>query len=225
MNTKADIIAHIPRDFVLKGRHIELSMLARMHHDSLIRFAQALPPNDLLFLRRDIAKPTVIDNWIREDEEGAAITIVACDGSDIVGFASFDRGRMPWSQHVAEIQVVVAESVRGLGVGRLLLEMAFEISLAAGVLKVVARMTPNQTQAIKLFRELGFEQEATLHDHAVGTDGCLHDLLVFSYLARQHQDHRCQGCATTVLTGLTLDGANLCPLCFQARYEELGGGD
>lgn len=225
MNTTAEITGQLPKEYVLQGHHVKLCPLAADHHEAVVAFAQALPPNDLLFLRRDITKPACVEHWIRETHEGVVITILAFEGSQVVGYATFDRGRVHWSQHVAEIQVVVSESMRGLGLGRLLLELAFEVALTAGVLKVVARMTPNQTQAIRLFQELGFEHEATLHDHAIGVHGCLHDVLVFSYIVKSHQDHVCDGCGTTVLAGMSLEGTTLCAICFHTRYVELGGGD
>lgn len=225
MSTTAEITAQLPKEFVLHGRRVKLSPLVGEHRDAMVAFARSLPSSDLLFLRRDITEPKCVDRWIRETDEGVVITIVAFEETRIVGYATFDRGRVRWSQHVAEIQVVVAESVRGLGVGRLLLELAFEVALAAGVLKVAARMTPNQTQAMRLFRELGFEQEATLHEHAMDVHGCLHDVLVFSYLARGHEDHVCDECGSGVLAGMSLEGTTLCAICFQNRYQELGGGD
>jgi len=225
MNLATNIQDQLPKEFIIKGRHVTLRPLARDQRDAVLAFARALPPNDLLFLRRDITEPACVDNWIRETGEGVVITIVAFQGSEVVGYATFDRGRVQWSQHVAEIQVVVAESIRGLGVGRLLLELAFELALVAGVQKVIARMTSNQTQSIQLFKELGFDHEATLHDHAIGVHGCMHDLLVYSYQAKRHEDHLCDGCKTVILAGLSLDGKTLCPLCYQAEYQELGGGD
>lgn len=225
MNTSAEIESRLPKEFILKDRHVNLRLLVKDDREAMVAFARALPLNDLLFLRRDITEPACVDDWIRETGEGVVITIVACEGPDIVGYATFDRGRVRWSLHVAEIQVVVAESVRGLGVGRLLLELAFELALAAGVQKVIARLTPNQTQAILLFDELGFEHEATLHAHAIGVHGCLHDLLVYSYQAKQHEDQRCDGCGTAVLAAMSLHGTTLCAMCFQTEYQELGGGD
>jgi L-amino acid N-acyltransferase YncA len=225
MTHTTDIKSQLPKEFVLQGRHVTLHPLAEDHRDAVLAFAQALPPNDLLFLRRDITQPACTDAWIQETEAGSVITIVACEGSRIVGYVTFDRGGVQWSRHVAEIQVVVAESIRGLGVGRLLLELAFELALAAGVQKVVARMTPNQTQAIRLFQTLGFEHEATLHDHAIGVHGCLHDIWLFSYHVKQHQDNVCDGCGTVILAGLPLEGKTYCPLCFQTECQELGGGD
>jgi L-amino acid N-acyltransferase YncA len=225
MNSTAEIKARLSKEFVLKDRHLKLRPFTKDHREAMLEFSQELPPNDLLFLRRDITVPAKVDSWIRETDEGVVITAVAFEDDQIVGYATFDRGRARWTHHVAEIQVVVAESVRGLGIGRLLLELTFELALAAGVSKVFGRMTPNQTQSIKLFEEMGFEHEATLHDHAIGIHGCLHDLLVYSYRTSEHADHICEGCGTAILGGLPLEGRVLCTICYQTEYLELGGGD
>lgn len=215
----------LPKEYVLKGHRIVLRPLLVEDQDAMLAFARGLPPNDLLFLHQDITQTSEIDAWIREATDGNLITIVAWEGSDILGYATFDRGRARWMRHVAEIRVVVSESVRGVGIGRLLLEMAFEIALEAGVLKVIARMTPDQIQAVELFKRMGFQLEATLKEHAVGVHGCTHDVLVYSYFAKQQHEHRCDACGTPIMAGLTLDGARLCTLCYHTRYAELGGGD
>ena len=90
-----------------------------------------------------------------------------------------------WMRHVAELRVVVAQSVRGIGVGRLLLELAFEMVLDMGVTKVIARMTPEQSGALKLFQRLGFAEEAVLRDHALDANGVTHDLQVLSFHTRR----------------------------------------
>jgi hypothetical protein len=76
--------------------------------------------------------------------EGKLVTIVAWLDGEIVGYASTSRGIADWTRHVAELRVVVAESCRGIGLGRWLLELAFETALEAGARKLVARMTPDQ---------------------------------------------------------------------------------
>jgi hypothetical protein len=36
---------------------------------AILAFANALPPHDLLFLRRDITQPDVVDEWVRDVEQ------------------------------------------------------------------------------------------------------------------------------------------------------------
>jgi L-amino acid N-acyltransferase YncA len=156
--------------------------------------------------------------------QGNLVTIVAWEGTNVIGYATCDRGSVRWTRHVAELRVVVAQSARGVGVGRLLLELVFEIALDEGVTKIIARMTPEQTEAQSLFKRLGFEQEAILRDHAMGVDGLPHDLLVLSFRTRLQRGQHCDRCGAPVLSGLALDGFSLCSHCYESSYQELGGG-
>ena len=213
-----------PMRFTMKGRTVVVRPLASGDRERLVQFAQALPEDDLLFLQRDITEPAEVNAWIHEALEGRLVTIIACDNDVVVGYATFERGNARWTRHVAELRVVVAESVRGIGVGRLLLELAFEMVLDAGVTKVIARMTPEQTGAFGLFQRLGFEEEAVLRDHALDANGLTHDLLVLGFRAGKHQEQRCDSCGAPVLNALALEGSRLCSHCYESRYQELGGG-
>ena len=216
------------RDFpvrlAIKGHILVLRPLERRDREPLLRFARSLPERDLLFLQRDITEPAEADKWIAEVADGDLVTIVAWEGEDVLGYASYARGNARWTRHVAELRVVVAESARSLGIGKLLLELVFEMALGEGVTKVVACMTPDQAGAQRLFKRLGFEQEAVLCDHAMCADGLTCDLLLWSFQTRLNQDQRCSSCGALVLSALSLDGTTLCSHCFEMQYEELGGG-
>lgn len=215
----------LPKAFSLKGHVVRLRHLAREDRSQLVAFAQELPPDDLLFLLRDITQAAEVDRWLQESERGDLVTIVAWAQDRLIGYATFDRGTVPWTRHVAEIRVVVAQSMRGIGVGGLLLELAFELALEEGVSKVVARMTPDQSRALALFERLGFEREAILRGHAMDGDGQTRDLLLLSFRTKEDQGNHCEGCGASVLTGLFLENARLCSLCYELRYQELGAGD
>ena len=114
------------------------------------------------------------------------------------------------------------QSAREIGIGRLLLELAFEMVLDIGVTKVIARMAPEQTGALKLFKRLGFAQEAHLRDHAVDANGHTHDLLVLSFHIPTHREKCCELCGIPVLEALFLDGSRLCSSCYETRYNDSG---
>ena len=105
-----------------------------------------------------------------------------------------------------------------------MLELAFETVLKLGVTKVIARMTPDQTDALRLFQRLGFAEEAVLRDHALGANGVTRDLLVLSFHPRMHQEQCCDFCGIPVLEALVLEGSRLCSQCYEMRYNELGSG-
>lgn len=213
-----------PMQIRLQGRTVMLRPIAAGDRDALLAFARALPQDDLLFLDRDITEPSEVERWLAAVAAGDLMTVAAWEDGTVVGYATYDRGNVRWTQHVAELRVVVAAAARGIRLGRLLLELVFEMAIDDGVTKVIARMTPDQTGARRLFQRLGFHQEAVLKEHARDGSGTLRDLLVLSLHTHPHQEQRCSECGTPVLAALALDGHTLCSHCFEFHYRELGTG-
>ena len=145
---------------------------------AVLAFADGLPDHDLLFLRRDIRDTEVVDEWASEIESGRMVTLLAFADDELLGYASIDRSQLQWSSHVAEIRVVVSEAARGKGLGRLLVEQAFQAAVASGIEKLVARMTPDQKGAVAAFEGLGFRPEGLMRNHVRDLSGEKHDLLV-----------------------------------------------
>ncbi|MEX2081048.1 MAG: hypothetical protein WEC33_05485, partial [Dehalococcoidia bacterium] len=52
------------------GRSCTLRLMDSGDREVVLSFARALSPDDLLFLRTNITEPGVIDNWLRNIEEG-----------------------------------------------------------------------------------------------------------------------------------------------------------
>lgn len=170
-----------PKKIELAGAPITLRPMHAGDRAALLAFARALPGHDLLFLPVDITRPAVIDGWVDAIGRGAVRTLLAeCDGA-VEGYAAIDRGQLDWSPHVAELRVLVAGSMRGKGLGRVLTQEAFALALELGIEKMVAQMTVDQKGAIAVFEGMGFRPEALLRDHVKDRDGGKHDLLVLSH--------------------------------------------
>ena len=225
MTTPPERRHNFPLHYRLQGATIIFRPLTSECRGAILGFARNLPEEDLLFLDRDITQQSVVDQWIKDISEENLVTVVAWQDGAIVGYATTYGGNARWTRHVAALCVVVAESVRGIGLGGLLLELVFEIALEEGATKLVAHMTPNQTAALKLFQRLGFAEEAVLRENAMDANGLTHDLMVLSFHTRQNLDSRCGLCGVPVLTALTLEGVRLCSSCYESQYAELGGGD
>jgi L-amino acid N-acyltransferase YncA len=213
-----------PLLFHVQNEAILVRSLSEGCAEPMLDFARKLPAEDLLFLERDITQQASVDQWVQQASAGELYTLVAYCDEEIVGYATFARGNAPWTQHVGELRVVVAESMRGCGIGRLLLQLVFETALEEEVVKLVARMTPEQIEARRLFEQLGFEQEAILRDHSMDSNGLTHDLVMLSYHTKLHQESRCSACGVQVLSALCLDGNQLCSSCYEIQYQELGDG-
>ena len=172
------------------NQDITLRHMTREDKEGMLVFARALPEHDLLFLRRDITQEQAIIDWIDDMERGEIVTILATRAGEIVGYATIHREPLRWTAHVAELRVMVAESMRGAGLGRLLTQEAFANALSVGIEKMVAQMTLDQKGAIATFEGLGFRPEALLRDQVKDREGNKHDLLVLSLEVARFESQR-----------------------------------
>jgi RimJ/RimL family protein N-acetyltransferase len=177
-----------PRDVRLPdGKNVTLRLLTRLDREAFLRFTQALPEHDLLFLRIDITDSDVVDAWLDNIDLERIVTIIAERDGKILGYGSLHMANAQWSQHVGELRVLIGEEVRGKGLGRALTDAIFAQALDRGIEKMVAQMTIDQKGAIATFEELGFKPEALLRDHVKDRNGEKHDLLVYSHDVREFQ--------------------------------------
>lgn len=169
-----------PGDLELGGEKGHLRLMNAVDGAAILAFAEGLPPHDLLFLRRDITKPKVVDAWIEASKAGNIYSIVATKGAEIVGCGTLVEDTFSWSPHVREVRILVASSVREHGLGRVILQQCFRKALEDGVKKLTAQMTTDQKGAIAIFEELGFRGEALLKDQVMDRDGETHDIVILS---------------------------------------------
>ena len=148
--------------------------------DRMLKFARALPPEDLVFLRRDITRDEVVDEWVNEVAGGSVTSVLAVSEDEVLGYATVDVSRLNWSRHVAELRVLVGANYRGRGLGRRLTEEAFRVAVDRGVEKLTAQMPVDQVGAIETFKNLSFTSEGILRGQVKTREGKTRDLLVMS---------------------------------------------
>ncbi len=167
-----------PRTVSLGSLEITLRRATAKDVPLVLAFARSLPEHDLLFLARDITNEDNVHEWLANPNID---TLLAQQSGKVVGYAAIHQSPMAWSAHVAELRVMIAESMRGKGLGRLLTQEAFSYALGLGKEKMMAQMTLDQKGAIAAFQGLGFRPEALLRDHVKDRQGEKHDLLVLSH--------------------------------------------
>src|SRR6185295_8221453 len=87
----ADVAGRYPRSVALKGgANLDLRLMTVADVDLVHRFPKALPPNDLLFLRRNITDKAAVKDWANEIESGEAITVLALDAETLAGYATLN---------------------------------------------------------------------------------------------------------------------------------------
>jgi GNAT superfamily N-acetyltransferase len=180
MATGAQPVSDYPTNVDCKGSAIRLNSFQAGDMEAVAAFAQTVPVHDLLFLGRDIQHPKVIKAWAESIADGDIVSLLAWKEDQVVGTSAIVRDRLGWSPHVAELRLLVSQDMRGLGLGRMLLQHSFALAVDGGAEKLIARMTPDQKGAIAMFEEMGFRGEALLRDHVRDRSGDVHDLAIFS---------------------------------------------
>ena len=175
------VASRYPRTLELGEETIELSLLTADDQAEVLKFAEALPVHDLMFLSRDIQEPKVLEAWVRSIESGEIVSVVARRNGEVVGTTAVVTDPLSWSPHFGELRVLVSTEARQIGLGRKLIEESFLVGLDLGLEKLTARMTLDQDSAIAVFEEMGFRTEAHFKDHVQNREGKKHDLLILSH--------------------------------------------
>ncbi|MFV2040074.1 MAG: GNAT family N-acetyltransferase [Acidimicrobiales bacterium] len=93
--------------------------------------------------------------------EASTILIARDDAGVVVGTMTLALFRIPTGLRAWIEDVVVDESARGTGVGRIINERALEIARLAGATTVDLTSRPNREAANRLYRRMGFVQRET----------------------------------------------------------------
>ena len=110
-------------------------------------------PSWTLDLAREWLKPKL------DDEH--SFVLVAIDGASIVGMLDVTGGAREHDRHLATLGITVAQSHRGRGVGRQLLDEAISRARAwPRVCRLELQCAAWNEPAIRLYRSVGFEVEA-----------------------------------------------------------------
>jgi L-amino acid N-acyltransferase YncA len=150
------------------------------HLDALQRFFAAIPDEDVSFMKEDVRDPDVVRGLVQP--AGRSRRWVVEYAGEIVAYAAL-LPFVGWSDHVAELRLVVGRSQRRQGLGRQLAQTALLAALEAGLLKVVVEVVAEQEAAASMFRGLGFEGEALLRDQVRDRSGELRDILLLAHFA------------------------------------------
>ncbi len=164
-----------------KDRPIELRLMNRGDISRMVDFAKALPPDDLLFLRRNITDAGAVQGWVDNIESGQAVVVLALAEGNLAGYASMNLNLATWMRHLGEIRLLTGSEYRGLGLGRILADEIYSVSRSLGLRKLSAQMTLDQAGARATFERLGFRPEALLTDWVMDAKGRTRDLLVMAY--------------------------------------------
>jgi len=168
-----------PQNVALRdGAAVVIKPLDVEEAPAVLKFYRSLPEEDRLFLRDDVTKPEWLRRFVARIESGEIVSLVAESDGKIVGEATLYRAQHGWTKHVAELRIAVAPALRRSGLGTTLARELVRVATRLGAEKMVIQVVENQLGARKMFRKLGFRQEAVLRGHVKDIHGMKRDLIV-----------------------------------------------
>jgi L-amino acid N-acyltransferase YncA len=115
------------------------------------------------------SEPATLDErraWFSARSAHGFPVLVAADGDDVLGFASFGewRGAWPGYRYTVEHSVHVRGDARGRGIGRALVEALFPAALALGKHVMIGGIDAANEDSIRFHARLGFERVACFRE-------------------------------------------------------------
>lgn len=168
-----------PRTVKLKDNQ-EL-LIREMQGEDLERsfaFFRELPEDHRFSLRRDMTVREVVEERIREMDEGAVKRLVAIADETIVADGALEFSHFGWERHIAELRLLVASPYQRKGLGMLMAGALYDLAASAGIEEIVVKMMASQTAALRIFHKLGFRQEVVLRDYVKDIQGNRKDLVL-----------------------------------------------
>lgn len=181
MGTTAPINRVYPWTDSLDGRSITFRLMTPEDRDLVLAFARSLTESDLIFLRVDITKPEVVDEWVHHIKTGRTITVLAEDEDGIAGYGSLHHNENAWTRHLGQMRILVKGTRRKAGLGRRLANEVFHLAKELQLDRIFVQLAADQPHVHQLFADMDFKSEALLTDWLMTRDGRTHDLLLMSH--------------------------------------------
>jgi GNAT superfamily N-acetyltransferase len=174
-----DALENYPKPITLKsGWSCELRPLDGTDERAFHDFFRAIPADGRLFIKHRVDDPDVIANWCRNIDLGRILPLLAvCDGK-IVADASLHQQLGGWKRHIGRVSVLVHPEYRGRGLAKALVEELMQIGRDLGLEKMEAEFIGEQTRAMNVFAQLGFDTMLHLDDYVKDMQARTHDYVL-----------------------------------------------
>ncbi len=160
------------------GTEVIIRTMRKEDLEESYRFFKSLAPEDRTYLRTDVTKLEVIKARIKAQEEGLVRRLVAVIDNKISADGGLELSGREWKKHQGEIRLIVATEYQQKGLGLLMARELWQQALKEKLQDIVVKIMRPQTGAIRIFKKLGFQEEAVFKDYVTDGEGNKQDLIV-----------------------------------------------
>jgi L-amino acid N-acyltransferase YncA len=146
--------------------------------DGVLDFFARVPEDERTFFKEEVLDRATVQSWLESPRGRRAVALD--EAGRVVGYVAVVR-LAGWSDHVAELRLVVDPGARGGGLGRALARWGLVQAVDCGLSKVFVEVVAEQEGAVAMFSALGFQAEGLLRDHVRDRGGDLRDLVLLAH--------------------------------------------
>ncbi len=111
---------------------------------------------------------------------GGRVLVAEVDG-DVVGWLSLQRRTQAFRRHTAELGMGVLATLRGLGLGRALLQASFQWAEMLRIERLELSVRASNQRALALYHQVGFREEGRRLKAIKDDEGVYDDEILMSY--------------------------------------------
>lgn len=174
MTIGEDLIYH--QVFTLKdGSRVLVRPIAMEDRQSLLNLFLPIKKQEQQYFRKNVKDPSVIESWLDPQDFKSMLPLVAIVEGVAAGVAMlcFHQGS---ARHRADVRIFIAAEYRQLGLGTRMIAGLIELARRRGLHILEVEIAADQTNMLKTFYNLGFQEICTLADYFISHDDSLGDV-------------------------------------------------
>jgi RimJ/RimL family protein N-acetyltransferase len=179
-----------PKEIKLKdGSKCRLRALRKDDEAEFLKFFQAVPEPERMFIKHRVTEPAVIRDWCQNIDLGRNLPLLAVAGGQIIASATLHQQLGGWKRHIGRISVLVHPSFRGRGLASALVTELVAIARDCGLEHVEAEFIGEQQAAAKVFAMIGFKEFLRLDDYVKDMQAISHDYVLMGLDLRTDEEY------------------------------------
>jgi acetyltransferase len=179
-----------PKEISLKdGSKCQLRPLRKEDEQEFLRFFQAVPEAERMFIKHRVTEPAVIHDWCQNIDLGRNLPLTAVGDGEFWGVSTLHQQLGGWRRHIGRVSVLVLPQYRGRGLARALVSEITEIARHSGLEHVEAEFIGEQEAAIKMFALLGFSKLVRLENYVRDMQAVQHDYILMGLSLKTDEEY------------------------------------
>ena len=175
------------------GIEVQIRPLEAGDEKALLGFFKNLPEPEVMFFKRRVRDPEVINQWCENIDLYSRLPLLALHEGKVIAVASLLQNNGGWKRHIGRISQSILPKYRQKGIAGKLVQELVDVARMAGLQKVEAEFIDKQEGGQKLFALLGFTHLMRLEDYVQDMQAIQHDYVLMGMDLKTDEEYAGMG--------------------------------